>query len=81
MDVKLFKAKALDLKYTQKVEGFYCSFPKYNACTSMGDKPSDIVHCIMTYDEGDWGMSNTPKLVSIDISTLEEAGTYKIGSN
>lgn len=72
----IYKAKVVDRdKY---VRGFYCAFPETTYCFAIDyiNNPVKIIHCIFTYDQGDWRLPNEPRLYQIDIDTLEQVGEF-----
>lgn len=50
-------------------EGYYWSYPEYQGypVIANGETPENIplVEGIMTYDAGDWGLTNTPRFFKI----------------
>lgn len=50
-------------------DGYYFAYPEYQGypVVANGEKPEEIplVEGIMTYDPGDWGLSNTPRFLKV----------------
>ena len=49
--------------------GYYFAYPEYQGypIVAEGEKPEEIplVEGIVTYDPGDWGLSNTPRVLKV----------------
>ena len=61
------KVRILDPKGRVVREGYYFEYPAYMGPGIYdGDpKPIPIRHCVMTYDQGDWNMPNTPRFLEV----------------
>lgn len=61
------KVRILDPKGRVVREGYYFEYPAYmgpGICD--GDtKPIPTKRCVMTYDQGDWSMPNTPRFLEV----------------
>ena len=61
-------------------EGFYFEMPESAPYPMVrpGEKPDPIptLHCVVTYNPGDWGMANTPRIIIVTpphrIEVIEE---------
>lgn len=80
MDKKItipyFRAKVLNEDYY--VEGFYMAYPYTTHCfiDDYIKFPVKIEHCIIKHRMTDWNMPNEPKIIKIDIDTLEQIGNF-----
>ena len=66
---KRYKAKAL--KSEQWYTGYYFEMPETTYCFTSDPEPK-ILHYLVIYHMTDWGLPNEPKLVEIDMDTIEE---------
>lgn len=61
------KVRILDPKGRVVREGYYFEYPAYMGPGIYdGDpKPIPTKRCVMTYDQGDWNMPNTPRFLEV----------------
>lgn len=52
-------------KTGKKYVGYYGEMPQTTYCRESDPQP-EIIRCLFTYDSGDWGLPNKPRLYRID---------------
>lgn len=63
------RCRLVDGSGKELYRGYYFAYPKYQGYPIIenGEKPKEIplVEGIVTYDTGDWGLSNTPRVLKV----------------
>jgi len=74
--IPIYKAKKINSN--MYVEGFYFAFPEVTYCITEDyiNHLVKIIHCIVSYRQGDWGLPNELKIHQIDIDTIEQIGEF-----
>ncbi len=66
---KRYRAKALGSDTW--FEGYYFEMPETTYCCAPEIEPK-VLHYLVFHQMTDWGLPNEPKLVEIDMDTIEE---------
>lgn len=63
------RVRLVDGSGKELYRGYYFAYPEYQGypIVADGEKPEEIplVEGIVTYDPGDWGLSNTPRVLKV----------------